>query len=360
MRNTDKEQLKAICRVVERVLKKKVKLAQKDFENKKFRCLSGLKYEELTFPYGRRIRYRITETSSKDVQPINIDVLCNFYLGGYTWDCIETVQSNDSIMYVLNMNKLKKYMDLGAVLNESNFDKKTGRNFYDDYHLPYMKNAYFEDDKYIRDDIIRKEFDYVDGIGDTNRNIYVPLELQVYPIDKFSENTLKDECLGYGGISFLHLLLWSKNEMLYKRFNQMLFKMCDLANKTKVKRVIEECYLYGVTDDTRNAVMDSDPKCNELLSNGCIPLVKIEYNDKYGYIVHSCMFDINGRPWVRYFTAHDFSRASDNGIVPTADDIPCIESILSRWLVIGLHGCLCIPIKSPSGKVDKRFKFNDF
>lgn len=341
--NSDRAYHKALQRVIERIIKKRLKLANKNIMQ--FYGVSGktdtATYTPSTVGLGRTLDLIniksvmgsvnadrgsfSNKTYTTDKLLWTTALYMGVYLGGYTWDCVKFIQGKGYYAYLLDVNKLKRY---GMLKLYASF---WGDEFYElsDNEKKKLKRTFFGDnvsDKFFEDTLYSHK-----------RGESIQIDLS---------NTGNIE-LDPKANDFVKLLSLSKDGILLKHVNEAINELAKKINNIK----IHESTDVGECEETVFYVHG-----REIAKGGesyYLPLVLVNYGEDDEY------YSYNG---VYYRHVYDFSnpRESEISYVKNDDyevtfDIDEVEKQLSKNLFVGIRKLRLDGISIN----DKEFELND-
>lgn len=317
MTNSEKAQHKVIQRVIERIIKKRLRLANKEIG--KLYVIDG-EYDLIsrTRGYGTVTEnvdigdikeLKIFNRSGSRITTVPIDKLqwktgieINVYLGNYTWDCIKFIQGKGYYAYCLDVNKLKRY----GVLTITNTvcDERFSSLF--DNTKETVRRTFFEHNVDVTD--IKK------AINSLEKEESIQIDLS----DRGNVS------LDINVSSYLKLLSMSKNGILLKRLNDLVSEFLKfISNNSEVKDSVEVFEREQIKFNVGNKVINNE--------NGkyLLPLVMVVY-------------DVDGENGIQY--RHMNGAGIQNSYIEDIEDkdgestfdIKDIEKDLGRFLFVGV------------------------
>lgn len=317
MTNSEKAQHKVIQRVIERIIKKRLRLANKEIG--KLYVIDG-EYDLIsrTRGYGTVTEnvdigdikeLKIFNRSGSRITTVPIDKLqwktgieINVYLGNYTWDCIKFIQGKGYYAYCLDVNKLKRY----GVLTITN-------TVCDERFSSLLDNT--------KETVRRTFFEHNVDVTDIKKAINSLEKEESIQIDLSDRGNVS---LDINVSSYLKLLSMSKNGILLKRLNDLVSEFLKfISNNSKVKDSEEVYEREQIKFNVGNKVINNE--------NGkyLLPLVMVVY-------------DVDGENGIQY--RHMHGAGIQNSYIEDIEDkdgestfdIKDIEKDLGRFLFVGV------------------------
>lgn len=317
MTNSEKAQHKVIQRVIERIIKKRLRLANKEIG--KLYVIDG-EYDLIsrTRGYGTVTEnvdigdikeLKIFNRSGSRITTVPIDKLqwktgieINVYLGNYTWDCIKFIQGKGYYAYCLDVNKLKRY----GVLTITN-------TVCDERFSSLLDNT--------KETVRRTFFEHNVDVTDIKKAINSLEKEESIQIDLSDRGNVS---LDINVSSYLKLLSMSKNGILLKRLNDLVSEFLKfISNNSEVKDSVEVFEREQIKFNVGNKVINNE--------NGkyLLPLVMVVY-------------DVDGENGIQY--RHMNGAGIQNSYIEDIEDkdgestfdIKDIEKDLGRFLFVGV------------------------